>query len=61
MFWQFIHIIDIALWLFMAASAAYVLFFALISILWKKRVSRLTKYLTNQVITNGGFLKRNSI
>ena len=51
MFWQFIHIIDIALWLFMAASAAYVLFFALISILWKKRVSRLTKYLTNQVLS----------
>ena len=50
MFWQFIHIIDIALWLFMAASVAYILFFALISTLWKKRVSRLTKYLTGQVL-----------
>lgn len=50
MIWQFIHIIDIALWLFMAASAVYVLFFALVSILWKKRVSRLTKYLTGQVL-----------
>jgi len=50
MVWQLIHIIDVALWLFMAASAAYVLFFALVSILWKKRVSRLTSYLTGQVL-----------
>lgn len=50
MIWQLIHIIDIALWLFMAASAVYVLFFALVSILWKKRVSRLTRYLTGQVL-----------
>lgn len=50
MIWQIIHIIDIALWLFMAASAVYVLFFALVSILWKKRVSRLTNYLTGQVL-----------
>lgn len=51
MIWQLIHIIDIALWLFMAASAVYVLFFALVSILWKKRVSRLTRYLTGQVLS----------
>jgi cellulose synthase/poly-beta-1,6-N-acetylglucosamine synthase-like glycosyltransferase len=51
MFWQLIHIIDIALWLFMAASAVYVLFFAMVSILWKKRVSRLTRYLTGQVLS----------
>ena len=51
MIWHFLHIIDIALWLFMAASAAYILFFALISTLWKKRVSRLTKYLTGQVLS----------
>lgn len=50
MIWQIIHIIDIALWLFMAASAIYILFFALVSILWKKRVSRLTTYLTGQVL-----------
>lgn len=50
MFWQMIHIIDIALWLFMAASAIYILFFALVSTLWKKRVSRLTTYLTGQVL-----------
>lgn len=51
MIWHFIHIIDIALWLFMAASAAYILFFALVSTLWKKRVSRLTRYLTRQVLS----------
>ncbi len=50
MIWQIIHIIDIALWLFMAASTVYILFFALVSTLWKKRVSRLTKYLTGQAL-----------
>ena len=50
MIWQIIHIIDIALWLFMAASAIYILFFALVSTLWKKRVSKLTTYLTGQVL-----------
>lgn len=50
MIWQIIHIIDIALWLFMVASAIYILFFALVSTLWKKRVSRLTTYLTGQVL-----------
>lgn len=50
MFWQLIHIIDIALWMLMAASVAYILFFALISTLWKKRVSRLTTYLTGRVL-----------
>jgi len=50
MFWHLIHFIDIALWLLMAASTAYILFYALVSTLWKKRVSRLTKYLTGQVL-----------
>ncbi len=50
MFWHCIHIVDIALWLLMAASVVYILFFALISTLWKKRVSRLTKYLTGQAL-----------
>ena len=50
MIWQFIHIIDIALWLLMAASVVYILFFALVSTLWKKRVSRLTTYLTGRVL-----------
>lgn len=51
MVWQFIHIIDIALWLLMATSVVYILFFALVSTLWKKRVSRLTRYLTGQVLS----------
>ena len=50
MFWQFLHIIDITLWLLIALSVAYILFFALVSTLWKKRVSRLTTYLTGQVL-----------
>ena len=50
MFWHFLHIIDILLWLLMAASVAYILFFALISTLWKKRVSELTLYLTGKVL-----------
>ena len=51
MIWHFLHIIDIALWLLMAASTVYILFFALVSTLWKKRVSRLTSYLTGQVLS----------
>ncbi len=50
MIWHLIHIIDILLWLLLAASTVYILFFALVSTLWKKRVSRLTKYLTGQVL-----------
>lgn len=50
MFWHLIHFIDFALWLLMAASTAYILFYALVSTLWKKRVSRLTRYLTGQVL-----------
>ena len=51
MFWHLMHFIDIALWLLMAASTAYILFYALVSTLWKKRVSRLTTYLTGQVLS----------
>lgn len=50
MFLHIIHIIDIILWLLMAASVAYILFFALVSTLWKKRVSELTLYLTGKVL-----------
>lgn len=50
MIWHFIHIIDIILWIIMAASVAYILFFALVSTLWKKRVSDLTHYLTGKVL-----------
>ena len=50
MFWQSIHILDIILWLLTAFSVAYILFFALVSTLWKKRVSHLTLYLTGKVL-----------
>ena len=50
MFWHVIHILDIALWLLMAASVLYILFFALVSTLWKKRTSELTLYLTGKVL-----------
>ncbi len=49
MLWQIIHILEILVWLLLAASGAYILFFALVSMLWKKPVSRLNKLLTNQI------------
>jgi len=51
MHWHVIHIIEILLWLFMAGSVAYILFFALVSTLWKKRISPLTMYLTGKVLS----------
>ena len=45
MIWQIIHIIEILLWLLLAASGAYILFFALVSMLWKKKTSPLAKYM----------------
>ncbi len=51
MFWLLIHIIEILVWLLLAASGAYILFFALVSILWKKPVSRLSSYLTDKVLS----------
>ena len=50
MLWHLIHIVDILLWLFMAASVLYILFFALVSTLWKKRVSPLTMFLTGKAL-----------
>lgn len=49
MIWQIIHVIEILLWLLLAASGAYILFFALVSLLWKRPVSPLTQYLTGQI------------
>ncbi len=49
MLWQIIHILEILIWLLLAASGAYILFFALVSMLWKKPVSRLNKMLTSQI------------
>ncbi len=51
MLWLIIHIIEILLWLLLAASGAYILFFALISLLWKKPISHLSSYLSNQVLS----------
>ena len=50
MLWQIIHVIDILLWLLLAASGTYILFFALVALLWKKPVSRLSVFLTGKVL-----------
>lgn len=47
--WLILHIIEIFLWLLLAASGAYILFFALVSILWKKTESPLSAYLEGQL------------
>ena len=52
MLWQIIHIIDILLWLLMASSAFYILFFALVSLLWEKRISEFSLYLTGKSIAS---------
>ena len=48
MLWTVIHILDILLWLLLAASTLYILFFALVSVLWEKRVNDITQFLTGQ-------------
>ena len=48
MVWQIIHVIEILLWLLLAASGAYILFFALVSMLWKKKTSPLAAYLAGR-------------
>jgi cellulose synthase/poly-beta-1,6-N-acetylglucosamine synthase-like glycosyltransferase len=47
-----VHIIDILLWIIMAASVGYILFFAIVSTLWKKRVSPLTSMLEAQLMSH---------
>ena len=47
--WLILHIVEIFLWLMLAASGAYILFFALVSILWKKTESPLSAYLEDQL------------
>ncbi|MBR1547831.1 MAG: glycosyltransferase family 2 protein [Prevotella sp.] len=49
MLWTAIHILEILIWLLLAASGAYILFFALVSLLWKKPVSRLSAMLSDQI------------
>ena len=51
MIWHIIHIIDILLWLILAASTLYILFFALVSALWKRRVDEFTQFLTGQKLS----------
>lgn len=48
-FWQAIHIIEILLWFLFAASASYILFSAVVSLMWKKQVSPLSAYLTDKL------------
>ena len=49
MIWIILHIIEIFFWLLLAASGAYILFFALVSILWKRPISPLSAYLEGQI------------
>ncbi|MBR1879530.1 MAG: glycosyltransferase family 2 protein [Prevotella sp.] len=49
MIWIILHIIEIFFWLLLAASGAYILFFALVSMLWKRPVSPLSAYLEGQI------------
>ena len=43
--WSIIHVVEIFLWLLLAASGAYILFFALVSMMWKKQESPLSSYM----------------
>ena len=49
MIWLLIHIVEIFLWLLLAASGIYILFFALVSLMWKKPVSRLATYFSGKL------------
>ena len=42
MLWQIIHIIEILFWLLLSASGAYILFFTIVSLIWRKPVSKLS-------------------
>ena len=47
--WQIIHIVEVALWVLLTISGAYILFFALVSTLWKQPVSNLAIYLSGKI------------
>ena len=53
MIWTVLHIIDIALWIFIAGSVAYVVFFAIISLFYDKE-----DYVATQAATLSGHLHR---
>lgn len=42
MLWQIIHIIEILLWLLLSASGAYILFYTIVSLIWRKPASKLS-------------------
>ena len=42
MLWQIIHIIEILFWLLLSASGAYILFFTIITLIWRKPTSKLS-------------------
>lgn len=42
MLWQIIHIIEILFWLLLSASGAYILFFTIVSLIWRKPASKLS-------------------
>ena len=49
MLWRIIHIIEILFWLLLSASGAYILFFTIVSLVWRKPASKLSSYLENKV------------
>ena len=42
MLWQIIHIIEVLFWLLLSASGAYILFYTIVSLIWRKPVSKLS-------------------
>ena len=40
MLWQIIHIIEVLFWLLLSASGAYILFYTIVSLIWRKPVSK---------------------
>jgi len=47
--WYAIHVIEILLWLLLAASGAYILFFALVSLMGEKSPSALSVFLESKI------------
>lgn len=47
--WMLIHVVEILLWLLLAASGSYILFFALVSLLWKKKESNFSQFLSKRI------------
>ncbi|MCH5306825.1 MAG: glycosyltransferase [Prevotella sp.] len=50
--WYIFHVIEILIWILLATSGGYILFFALISMLGKKQSSRLASYIGRKSITS---------